>query len=212
MFSDSRKFKKLNVKPGREINFLLQQEDRLTNVLKKLKRSISERLYKELYPRGSRPGIMYGLSEIHKPLINNFPQLRPILSVIYTATYGRAKFFAPLLKCFAMNEYTPKISFEFAKDITNQNSNCFMASLDVESLFTDVPLDQTIKICINQLFEMTASGLNRKEMFEMLSLALKESIILFDNKYYSQTDGVALGSPLGPTLANIFFVITKVIG
>ena len=48
------------------------------------------------------------------------------------------------------------------------------------------------------------SEFNKKEMFEMLSLTLKESIILFDNKYYSQIDGVAMGSPLGPTLANIF--------
>ena len=59
MLSDSNKFKKLNIKPGKEINFLLQQEDRLTNSLKKVKRSISEQLYKELYPRGLQPGIMY---------------------------------------------------------------------------------------------------------------------------------------------------------
>ena len=79
MLSDYSKFKKLNVKPGKGIIFLLQQEDRLTNFLKKVKKSISEQLYKELYPRGSQPGIMYGLSKIHKPLINNFPKLRPIL-------------------------------------------------------------------------------------------------------------------------------------
>ena len=50
-----------------------------------------------------------------------------------------------------------------------------MASLDVDSLFTNVPLDETIKICIDELFksEMTACGLNEKEMFEMLSLTLK---------------------------------------
>ena len=68
-----------------------------------------------------------------------------------------------------------------------------MASLNVESLFTNVPLDETIKICIDELFKP-----------EMLSLTLKESIILFDNKYYSQMDGVAMGSPLGTRLANIF--------
>ena len=117
LLSDSSKFKKLNIKPGKEINFLLQQEDRLTNFLKKVKRSISEQSYKELYPRGSQTGIMYGLSKIHKPLINNFPKLRPILSAINTATYRRAKFFVPLLKCCTMNEYTLKDSFEFAKDI-----------------------------------------------------------------------------------------------
>ena len=105
-----------------------------------------------------------------------------------------------------MNGYTLKDSFEFAKDIINQNSNCFMASLGVDFLFTNVPLDETIKICTDELFksEMTVSGLKKKEMFEMLSLTLKESIILFYNKCYSQIDRVALGSPLRPTLANIF--------
>ena len=54
----------------------------------------------------------------------------------------------------------------------------------MDSLFNNVPLDE---VCIDELFksEMTVSGLNKKEMFEMLSLTLKESIILFDTKYYS---------------------------
>ena len=42
MLSISSKFKKLNVNPGKEINFLLQQGVSLTNFLKKAKRSISE--------------------------------------------------------------------------------------------------------------------------------------------------------------------------
>ena len=93
MLSDSSRFNKINIKPGKEINFLLQEEDRLTNFLKKIKTSISEHLYKVLYPRGSQPGIMYGLSKISKPLINNFLKLRPILSAINAATYGWAKLF-----------------------------------------------------------------------------------------------------------------------
>ena len=51
---------------------------------------------------------------------------------------------------------------------------------------------------------MTVSGLNKKQVLEMLSLTTKENVILFDQKYYSQIDGVAMGSPLGPTFANIF--------
>ena len=96
--------------------------------MKKVERSISDHLYKELYPGDSEPGIMYGLCKIHKPLIKNFPKLRPILCAIDTATCGWAKFFVPLLKCFTMNEYTLKDSFEFSMDITNQSSSCFMAS------------------------------------------------------------------------------------
>ena len=104
---------------------------------------------------------MYGLPKIHKSLINNFPKLRPILSAIRTATYSWAKILVTLFKCFTMNEYTLKDSFEFAKDVTNQKSSCFMASLDVDSLFTNVPLDETIKICIDELFksEITVSEL-----------------------------------------------------
>ena len=77
-----------------------------------------------------------------------------------------------------MDEYSLKDAFEFAKDITNQNSYCFMASLDVESLFTNVSLDETIKICIDELFksEMTVSGINKKEMIEILSFCLLANI------------------------------------
>ena len=81
-----------------------------------------------------------------------------------------------------------------------------MASLDVDSLFTNVPLDETIEICVNELFKssQTVSGLNKQQVLEMLSLTTKENVILFDEKYYSQIDGVAMDSPLGPTFANIF--------
>ena len=41
-------------------------------------------------------------------------------------------------------------------------------------------------------------------MLEMLSLTVKKSFILFDNKYYSQIDGIAMGFPLRLALANIF--------
>ena len=41
-------------------------------------------------------------------------------------------------------------------------------------------------------------------MSEMLLLTLKESIILFDNKYFSHMNGAAKGSFLGPELANVF--------
>ena len=206
MLSDCQKFKKIDLTAGKEINMLLQQEDRLTSFLKRIKKGIDNELYKSLYPQGSQPGVMYGLSKIHKPLVNGFPKLRPILCAINTATYKWAKRFIPFLRDFTINNYTIKDSFEFAKNITEQNSKLYMASLDIDSLFSNLPLNETINIYINKLFENNEfiCGLNRKEIFEMLSLTTKESIILFDNIYYSQVDGVAMGSPLGPTLANVF--------
>ena len=77
----------------------------------------------------------------------------------------------------------------------------FMASLDVDSLFTNAPLDETINICVYELFKSNTSihGFNKKQITEMLSLTTKESIILFDMAFYTPVDGVAMGS-----LANAF--------
>ena len=118
LLSDASKFKEIAVEPGKEINLLLQHEDKLIEFLKRIKSSVTTDLYKHLYPQGSQPDIMYGLSKIHKPLVNGFPKLRPILSAINTGTYKWAKFFVPLLKPFTCNNYTVKDSFDFAKDIT----------------------------------------------------------------------------------------------
>ena len=75
---------------------------------------------------------MCGLSKIHNPLVHGFPKLRPILSAINTGTYKWAKFFVPLLKLFTTNNYTVKDSFDLAKDITQQCSKLFLASLEVD--------------------------------------------------------------------------------
>ena len=117
----------------------------------------------------------------------------------------------PLLRDLTSNEHNLKDSFEFAKVICEQNFDLYMVSLDVDSFFTNVHLYETIGICTQGLFESesTVCGLNKKEITEMLSLTTKKSIILFDMEFYSQIDGVAMGSPLGPTLANVFYVITK---
>ena len=79
-----------------------------------------------------------------------------------------------------------------------------MASLDVDSL--EVPFDETIEMCVKELFKssQTVSGLNKQQILETLSLTTKENVILFYQKYCSQIDGIAQGSPLGLTLAKIF--------
>ena len=118
---------------------------------------------------------MYGPSKIRKPLFNGFPKLRPILSALNTGTYKWAKFFVPLLRHLTSNQFTLKDSFEFAKIVCGQDAVLFMASLDVDSLFTNVPLEETINICVNELFKSNSSihGLNKKQITEMLSLTTK---------------------------------------
>ena len=102
------------------------------------------KIYKNLYPQGSQPGVLYGLSKIYKQFVNNIPKLRPISSALNRGTYKWAKCFVPLF-CLS-NEHTLKDSFEFAKVICEQNSDLYLASLDIDSLFSNVPLDENIGI------------------------------------------------------------------
>ena len=46
---------------------MLQLEGRLIRFPEKVKSSISTYFYKELFPKGSHPGVIYGLAKIHKP-------------------------------------------------------------------------------------------------------------------------------------------------
>ncbi|XP_069992247.1 uncharacterized protein [Penaeus vannamei] len=98
----------------------------------------------------------------------------PILSVIGTINYNVSKFFIPLLKKLTINEYTIQNTFTFIGELmTISNANNYvLASFDVSNLFTNVPLDETLSIIMDSLFD--------------------------------NIEGVAMGSPLGPTLANIF--------
>ena len=90
-----------------------------------------------------------------------------------------------------------------------------MASFDVSSLFTNIPLEQSIDLCIELLFSDNESleyrdcSLSRSQFRKLLSFAVKENHFVFNGQLYDQIDGVAMGSPLGPTLANIFMSVLE---
>ena len=157
LLNDTRIFEKNNLKNDGILNLAINQEKRVDNILKKLvaSKSISEETRRSLKPVGTRPGIMYGLCKVHKDIIDNCPPFRPIFSAINTPTYKLAKFFVPILKSLTSNEYTVNDSFPFAEKTVEQDSQYFMGSLDVDSLFTNIPLEETIDICTNTLFENT---------------------------------------------------------
>ena len=62
------------------------------------------------------------------------------------------------------------------------------------------------KNIINDLYLTTdkVHNFEKHELKQLLMFAAFESFFVFDGEYYIQVDGVAMGSPLGPTLANTF--------
>ena len=109
---------------------------------------------------------------------------------------------------FTLNEYTVRGSFSFCDEIQEQDNNLYVTSFDIESLFTNIPLDETINICVNNVFDSKkrVKRLLVKDINQLLTLSVKSSCFVFNNVYYKQVDGVAMGPRLGPTLANLSLV------
>ena len=58
-----------------------------------------------------------------------------------------------ILKLLTTNEFTVRDSFHFAKENVDQQPDFIMGSLDIDSLFTQKPLEETIDICPNELLK-----------------------------------------------------------
>ena len=81
-----------------------------------------------------------------------------------------------------------------------------MASLDVKSLFTNVPLDFTIELILNNVFSQGTkdfNGLNKNQLKKLLSWTCKGTIFQFNGNTYEQIDGISMGSPIAPLMADV---------
>ena len=103
-------------------------------------------------------------------------------------------------------DYCTTDSFSFVKELQQVSSkDKFLVSFDVTSLFTNIPLTETIELAINLIKANEPSvKLSRAQLRKMFLFATKQAHFLFNGDYYDQIDGVAMGSPLGPVLANLF--------
>ena len=187
---------------------------RVQRTLLNMKKKFTPVQYKRLYPSSSRPGLYFGLAKVHK-LQNNSNDikdlpLRPVISNIGTATYEISKYLANLLQPIAKSEYTINSIKDFVEKIRSKKmgTEFEMISFDVVSLFTSVPLDFTIELILNKIYneKLISTKLKCTEMKTLLELCTKDMHFAFDGKIYRQVDGVAMGSPLGPVIANIFMV------
>ena len=189
-----------------EFKLIYKIEDKINRFLSQLKakNSITKDMYNELHVSGSSFGKLYGSPKVHKG--PSLP-LRPIMAAYNLPNYRLAKCLVPLLAPLTTNSYSIKNSFEFANFITTQCPNQYLVSFDVESLFTNIPIYETIDIILDKLFpndDTIYCGFSKLDFKKLLELSVSDNHFLFNSQIYKQLDGMAMGSPLGPTFANIF--------
>ena len=105
------------------------------------------------------------------------------MSAIGTYNYKLAKFFVPILQPYTVNENVIKDSFSFVSEITtfSTDEELVMASFDVSSLFTNIPLDETIDLCTDLIFDENDKlqyrdcSLDRTQFRKLLGFVVKEN-------------------------------------
>ena len=116
------------------------------------------------------------------------------------------------MKPLSVNEYTITNAFEFADEIRSipMNDEDILVSNELTALFPDVPLSETINIVVDKAFtdnwfnQTYGLNLEKEEFAQLLEVATTNQLFRIDGHLYEQTDGVAMGSPLDPLMANVF--------
>ena len=185
---------------------IFRNQDRVYRFVEELfkKKIVGEVERSNLKNSGSRLGILYGSPKVHK---KDLP-LRPILSTTNSYNYSLSKLLVNMLKPLCNGAYTVKDSFSFAHEIQNfPNNDYVMASFDVVSLFTNIPVEDTFKIIEDKLFGESVTEYNGfpKKLFKrMYDLCCRDNLFIFDNKLFKQVDGAPMGGCVSPSLAEVF--------
>ena len=181
-------------------------EQQLTDMLKSLKINniITCSQFDNLKPTGSRIPRLYGLPKVHKPGV----PLRQVLDMFGSPYHAVAKWLAEILKPVhrELTRYSVRDTFDFIERIKDKNVNDkTMFSLDVSSLFTNVPLVETVNFICDYITENRFNiGLPVTTLKELILRCTMNIQFQFNKELFSQVDAVAMGSPLGPILADIF--------
>ena len=153
------------------------------------------------------PGYMYGNPKIHKNSTN--PPLRPIVSQVGTATYSTAKWINSIIIPYLPKHFQIDSTYDFIEISRTIVEPKMLASLDVENLFTNVPVAETIQIILDNVYQHSVlpppRHVPRVIMEQLLLICTTKTPFRTPNgELYVQCDGVSMGSPLGPTLANFY--------
>ena len=173
---------------------------------------VSEQEYKDIYPGASQPSRLYSLPKMHKICKDEnsnkyeIPPFRPINSSIGSYNYKLAKFLSKMVTPLYLTHTLSRTRLRLLnKSKKTHHDKHFLCSYDLCSLYTNIPLDETINLAIQKIFENNSNmKISKNELKELFLMATAKNHFQFNGKMYDQIDGVAMGSPLTPALANLF--------
>ena len=157
-----------------------------------------------LYPTEKvRTQRMYFLKKLHKTPHG----IRPIVSSCSGPTERVSAFIDHIIKPLVPN--TPS----YIKDSPHLISllentpipqNAILATIDVSSLYTNIPQDEGTDACLNTIQMTEASPIPTSILRKLFDIVLKCNVFSFNGQAYQQIQGTAMGTRMAPSYANLF--------
>jgi hypothetical protein len=156
-----------------------------------------------LTPEDPMPSRLYLLPTIHK---ENNPG-RQIVSANGYPTEQILEFIDFHLRPFVENHPSHiKDTTDYLKIMENLTipENTTLLTMDVSSLYTNIPHDNIIAACRKIWEQRTVQEPSTECVVEILTLVLKNNNVTFDGNHYLQINGTAMGTKMAPSYANLF--------
>ena len=198
-------FEKLTNPRCNSRDFTLKEEERINTELENLNEhgQISDELLLQLKSKGGQPARLYGTAKVHKTVI----PLRPVLSMPGSPYYNTAQTVTKWLSVVpeSKTQCTSKKVADQLKDITLDDDEV-LVSFDVVSLYTNVPVEEAIQEAADRLYsgEFETPPITKDTFIKLITLASTNVVMSTHEGYYVQKEGLAMGSPPAPLLANIW--------
>ena len=157
-------------------------------------KQLDDEIHYLIRPTAASTPMLYGLPKLHKNRI----LWRPILAFAGSFNYQNAVWLHKILMPQREHDSNIKNTFDFREKLFNMVnlSTKTLAGFDVKSLFTNIPINFTIQIILQKLFPDKSTrfyGKNKQQFRKLLNWTCKTTTLQFDEKFYHEIDGMAMG-------------------
>lgn len=169
---------------------------------------------KQLYREGNIDYWVKAFLTIHNsiaPKINGLPKthkeglpLRPVVSCVKAPAYFLAQFLSGILGMVWDNKVNIRSSEQLPEILSEirLESTDVLVSFDVVAFFPSIPLDMAVEAVHRRWNDIQVHTPIKKEKFlEMISFCLNNSYCQYEQQFYRQKNGLAMGSPLSAIVA-----------
>lgn len=156
----------------------------------------------------------YLLPKIHKdvnswPIPNKMPEGRPIVSDVDSETYRISEYIESFINPLSTNHKSYlKNTQDFISKIQNKeiNNDYLIVTGDISALYTNMNINRTINV-VKKAFQLNpVTHRPDKYLLELLELCLKNNDFEFNEQYFLQIMGTAMGKRFAPSLANLYLI------